>query len=80
MIIDCDTCVMRDVSCADCVITALLGVRAGSVDLDGAECDALGALASSGLVPPLRLVPAFREAGLAGVARRDGRASDELAG
>jgi hypothetical protein len=57
MLIDCDTCAMRDVSCGDCVVSALLGPRDGSLELDSAEQDALGALACGGLLPPLRLVP-----------------------
>jgi hypothetical protein len=57
MLIDCDTCAVRDVHCGDCVMTVLLGGRDGSVELDSAEQAALGALASGGLLPPLRLVP-----------------------
>jgi hypothetical protein len=59
MIIDCDTCVMRDISCGDCVVTAILSAGRGGVELDSSECDALGALAGGGLLPPLRLVPAL---------------------
>jgi hypothetical protein len=58
MLIDCDTCAVRDVSCGDCVMTVLLGPRSGSVELDSAEQRALGMLAGGGLLPPLRLVPA----------------------
>ncbi len=57
MLIDCDSCAARDISCGDCVVAVLLGPRQGSVELDSAEQDALGALASGGLLPPLRLVP-----------------------
>jgi hypothetical protein len=57
MLIDCDSCAARDISCGDCVVAALLGPHRGSVELDSAEQDALGALASGGLLPPLRLVP-----------------------
>ena len=60
MLIDCDSCAARDISCGDCVVAALLGPRRGSVELDSAEQDALGALASGGLLPPLRLVPTRR--------------------
>jgi hypothetical protein len=56
MLIDCDSCAARDISCGDCVVAVLLGPRQGSVELDSAEQDALGALASGGLLPPLRLV------------------------
>ncbi|HEX8093893.1 hypothetical protein [Jatrophihabitans sp.] len=60
MIIDCDSCAARDISCGDCVMAALLGPGRGSVELDSAEQDALGVLASGGLLPPLRLVPTRR--------------------
>jgi hypothetical protein len=59
MLIDCDTCAARDIACGDCVVAVLLGPRAGTVELDSAEQDALGAFASGGLLPPLRLVPTF---------------------
>lgn len=55
MIVDCDTCVVRGAACGDCVVTVLLGAP-GSFGTE--EQRALGVLADSGLVPPLRLVPA----------------------
>ena len=58
--VDCDACAARGPACADCVISVLLGAPQGGVDLDAAECAALAALADSGLVPPLRLVPGAR--------------------
>ncbi|WP_448060978.1 hypothetical protein [Cellulomonas hominis] len=72
MIIDCQSCTVRGASCSDCVVTFLtIGVRGRSsppgtpadlaptpVDLDVAEQAAIGALAASGLVPPLRMAPA----------------------
>ena len=60
MLIDCDTCRMREIACGDCVISLLLGAPEDSQDLDAAEAAALGALAAGGLVPPLRLVPVSR--------------------
>jgi hypothetical protein len=57
VLIDCDTCHVREVACGDCVVTTLLGNPGGSVDLDEAEHVAVGVLAQHGLVPPLRLVP-----------------------
>ena len=71
MRIDCGTCTVRGAACADCVVTFLtIGVRdpgipvptfaepaAATVDLDEAERAAIDVLASSGLVPPLRLTP-----------------------
>jgi hypothetical protein len=56
MLIDCDTCVARDVACDDCVMTVLLGMPRAPVDLDDDERAAIGSLADAGLVPPLRLV------------------------
>jgi hypothetical protein len=62
--VDCDTCVARDVACDDCVVSVLLATSepssAGTVDLDPDEQAALKALAGSGLVPPLRLIPGTR--------------------
>lgn len=57
MIIDCDSCDARGRECGDCVVTFLLGAAPTGVELDGDERRALGVLAGSGLVPPLRLVP-----------------------
>lgn len=57
MIIDCDTCVMRDLACGDCVVSVLLGPPgAMGLGFDDEERAALDVLADSGLVPPLRLV------------------------
>ena len=55
--VDCDTCMARGPACGDCVITVLLGAPPQGVDLDADEQAALAALADSGLVPPLRLIP-----------------------
>ncbi len=54
--VDCGNCRARGPACADCVISVLLGPISEEVLLDGPEQAALAALASSGLVPPLRLV------------------------
>jgi hypothetical protein len=58
--VDCDSCTARGPACTDCVVTVLLGLPGPRVDLDTDEQQALSALAGSGLVPPLRLVPAAR--------------------
>ena len=67
MLIDCDTCAARGPACGDCVVTVLLGAppaRAGNgVELDVAEQAAIAVLAGSGLVPPLRLLPALERDG-----------------
>ncbi len=56
MIIDCDDCTMRDIACKDCVVSVLLGPPGAVQDgFDAEEMVALGVLAESGLVPPLRL-------------------------
>ncbi len=58
MIIDCDTCVMRDLACGDCVVSVLLGPPGAlAAGFDAEEKAALDVLADSGLVPPLRLIP-----------------------
>ena len=70
MLVDCDTCEVRGDACSDCVVSVLLGMPAPPrpVHLDDGERQALGVLACSGLVPPLRLVaPAYD-------GRRDGGA------
>jgi len=54
--IDCGTCVVRGLNCDDCMVTALLGPRSTSLTLEDDERQTLEVLASSGLVPPLRLV------------------------
>ena len=56
ILVDCDACPVRDLQCGDCVVTFLLSDQAPSTWLDPAEQLALGVLADSGLVPPLRLV------------------------
>jgi hypothetical protein len=58
VLIDCDSCEVRGLACGDCVVTALLGAPPEGVVLDDEERRALDVLAGSGLVPPLRLVPA----------------------
>jgi hypothetical protein len=57
VLIDCDSCAVRDLQCGDCVVTVLLGSTPGAVEVDDGERQALDVLAESGLVPRLRLVP-----------------------
>ena len=57
MLIDCDTCAVRDLHCGECVMSVLLQLESGVYEVDEAEGRALEALAEGGLVPPLRLVP-----------------------
>lgn len=60
MIIDCDTCVMRDIACGECVIGVLHREAPATepVELPEVERAAIEALAVHGLVRPLRLRPA----------------------
>ncbi|MFL6173807.1 MAG: hypothetical protein ACJ716_13035 [Marmoricola sp.] len=53
--IDCDTCLVRGLSCHDCVVTVLLGPPP-ELSFDNDEQQALAVLAESGLIPPLRMV------------------------
>src|SRR5579859_7672668 len=55
MLADCDRCELRDLACADCLITALPDGQAG---LGEAERRALRVLAEAGLLPPLRFTAA----------------------
>jgi hypothetical protein len=55
MLIDCDRCEMRDIACADCVITALLGPPRPRAEIGEAERRALRVLADARLVSPLRM-------------------------
>ena len=59
MLIDCDSCAVKGPACGGCVVTALLGSTPDGVEWDETERAALGVLADSGLLPPLRLVPRF---------------------
>jgi hypothetical protein len=60
MIIDCDSCEMRNIACDDCVVSVLLAaprpVDQGDIEWSDDESGALRVLAQSGLVPPLRLL------------------------
>jgi hypothetical protein len=56
MLIECDSCAVRDLECDGCIVTELLGIPEGTtgVDIDEGERRALTVLADVGLVPPLR--------------------------
>jgi hypothetical protein len=61
--VDCRRCVLRGISCPDCVITVLVDPPRQPVEWDETELGALEALAEAGLVPKLRFAPtaAFRD-------------------
>jgi len=57
MIIDCDSCTMRDIACRDCVVSVLIDTpfeRREKATLDDDEARVIDLLASRGMVPPLR--------------------------
>jgi hypothetical protein len=62
LLIDCDSCEMRNVACDDCVVTVIIGQIGHRSELafDDTESRALTALANGGLVPHLRLVEGKR--------------------
>lgn len=57
MIIDCDTCIMRDIACQDCVVTSLL---ASQKDVSEKTVEAIELLSSRGIVPPMRFQRAIQ--------------------
>ena len=54
MIIDCDSCIARDIACQDCVVSVLIGPPEPSSALDPESARVIDLLASRGMVPPLR--------------------------
>ena len=57
MIIDCDSCTMREIACRDCVVSVLIDTpfeRREKATLDDDEARVIDLLASRGMVPPLR--------------------------
>ena len=55
MIIDCDTCIMRDLACSDCVVSVLLTIsERATAEITPAEVQAISTLSDKGFVPPLR--------------------------
>jgi hypothetical protein len=55
MLIECDRCVMRDIACADCMVTALVSAPGPDGEIDEAEHRALRVLAEARMIAPLRL-------------------------
>ena len=58
MIIDCESCVMRDIACRDCVVSVLIEAPSSSADKGSEigieESRVIDLLASRGMIPPLR--------------------------
>jgi hypothetical protein len=61
MNIDCGTCQAPASACSDCVVSVLLGPISPAAFVPDEYTGALGVLADSGLIPPLRLVPPTTE-------------------
>lgn len=58
MLIDCDTCVMRDTdACGDCVVTALLDLPDGPLVFDGEQARVISLFQDGGLLPQTRFQP-----------------------
>jgi len=63
MMIDCQTCTMRDISCGDCVVSVLLNITAAPAsEISNSQISALSVLSDKGLVPPLRFEKAVNQA------------------
>ncbi|MSV88030.1 MAG: hypothetical protein F2519_00425 [Actinobacteria bacterium] len=57
MKINCDTCVMKNLACGECVISVLLEITSEGAlvqDISENQVQAISVLAENGLVPPLR--------------------------
>ena len=63
MVIDCDRCEARGLSCGNCAVTVIVGAGAGAgTELGPAELRALTVLANAGMIPPLRYAPRLAKA------------------
>ena len=58
MIIDCDSCIMRDIACKDCVVSVLISAPNNKShepsELGLEEARVIDLLSSRGMIPPLR--------------------------
>jgi hypothetical protein len=50
VIIDCQTCPVRELHCADCMVPALLAPETGELGLDAAERNAVTRFVEAGLL------------------------------
>lgn len=58
MIIDCQSCPVRELHCDDCMVTALLAPQGSTLPLDAAERAAVDRLLGAGLVSVQQAVTA----------------------
>ena len=67
MIIDCDSCIMRDIACKDCVVSVLISAPSNQSDqpseLGLEEARVIDLLSSRGMIPPLRYAQSEGESG-----------------
>ena len=65
MIIDCDSCIMRDIACKDCVVSVLISAPNNEShepsELGLEEARVIDLLSSRGMIPPLRYAQNERE-------------------
>jgi hypothetical protein len=65
MIIDCDSCIMRDIACKDCVVSVLISAPSNQShepsELGLEEARVIDLLSSRGMIPPLRYAQNERE-------------------
>ncbi|MFY2788339.1 hypothetical protein [Rhodococcus sp. KRD162] len=93
MIVDCSDCKVRDIACADCVVTVLLGPPGmpsrsdgrwvgprPPITLEQEELGAMGVLAEEGLVPTLKLVTSEDDAARAPLLPTRNTPGDQRAG
>jgi len=53
MMIDCESCTMKDLACSDCVVSVFVSITSRE-NVTPAAVQAIETLANSGFVPPLR--------------------------
>ncbi|MDP1711529.1 MAG: hypothetical protein Q8K86_03610 [Candidatus Nanopelagicaceae bacterium] len=57
MLINCDTCIMRDIACSDCVVSTLLTTPGVDLpEVSQATAEAIELLSSRGIVRPMRFL------------------------
>lgn len=57
MLINCDTCIMRDIACSDCVVSTLLATPGVDLpEVSQATAEAIELLASRGILRPMRFL------------------------
>jgi hypothetical protein len=53
MMIDCESCTLKDLACSDCVVSVMISITSKG-DVTPASVKAIATLADLGVVPPLR--------------------------